>query len=132
MKTIMRKFALPAVVLLTTTAFTACPPKPGPTPGPVPPSPVADATVNGDDGGPDASDDVSPGPVVSSCALACAALAAANCPHGSLTYCAATLTRILGDGKIANPQHPTQSLTCDDIAKVRTADDARALKFTCP
>lgn len=136
----MKGVVVALTVFLATAAFTACPPKPGP--GPNPPPIVIDATVDGapagDDGGPDVTVDVSPptppapdaGPFVSDCALACAALAAANCPHGSLTVCAAIFTRILADGKVGNPQ-TGQPLTCAEIAKVRTPIDAMALGFKC-
>lgn len=136
----MKGIFIATTVLFATAAFTACPPKPGP--GPNPPPTVVDATVDGApvvDGASDAANDttsgdggyIDAGPSVPDCALACAALAAANCPHGTLTLCAAIFTRILADGKVPNPEDGG-SLTCKDIAKVRTTIDAIALGFTCP
>ena len=132
---------IPLFVLVLTPAltvgFTACP---NPGPGPVPPTPNADASLDagsdvsmGDGASTDsapAPNPVDAGPVSSSCASACATLAAVSCPIGQRLDCAAVLTRILGTGKIPN-KATGRPLTCDDVKLVRTQLEAESEGFTC-
>ncbi len=109
------KLSLIAIVLL------GCPKNP---PGPLPPpSPDAsDASAFGDS---------PPSPVLDDCQKGCAALTAVSCGLGDGGFACADYLRAQNSGKEPNAA-THKPLTCADVAKVQTKDDARRLGFVCP
>lgn len=103
-------FAIAALLVACNT------PSPGPSPSPPGPTPPTPADS---------------GPPSSTCAQACAALAAASCPMGSDASCPPFLQTLNDKKKQPNPSNGNKPLTCDDVVKVKTKADAVALGFVC-
>jgi len=129
--------ALSFVTALLAVVLQACPPTP-PQPSPVPPD--ADAAPVFPEAGPlppPPTPEAAPlpppaydGSTTSACYKACQALLSVGCEEGSGT-CVVRLQTI-SDGKLEpNKANRNLPLTCDDLAKVKTAADVVATGQPC-
>ena len=107
-----------AAAVLLAVVLAACPTPPLPTPTPIPDASDAAPTPIAADAGTSAS-----------CVAACLALQTAGCVV--LDDCALALTSDLGPTGIVRNPVTGKALTCDDVAKVKSASDAQQLGQPC-
>ena len=93
-----------------------------PPPNPPPPPDASDASAFGDS--------PPPAPLLDDCQKGCAVLTAVGCGLGDGGFACIDYLRAQNNGKEPNAA-THKPLTCADVAKVQTKDDARRLGFVC-